>query len=84
MVLRGLMSDAEWAFFALFLIENWTKSLRQPSDLRRVLDGVLYLARTGVLIRPIGPKGPFCCRRRACDQSDRLHVLPLASGIWRP
>jgi transposase len=42
------MSDAEWAFFAPFLIENRTRGGRRPLDHRRVLDGVLYVTRTGI------------------------------------
>ncbi|MCA3292580.1 MAG: transposase, partial [Roseomonas sp.] len=38
------MSDAEWAFFAPFLIENRRRGGRRPLDHRRVLDGVLYVA----------------------------------------
>jgi transposase len=47
-LLRGLMSDAEWALFAPFLIENRIQGGRIPLDHRRVLDGVLYVTRTGV------------------------------------
>ncbi len=47
-VFRGLMSDAEWAFFAPFLIENRTQGGRRPLEHRRVLDGLLYVTRTCV------------------------------------
>ena len=55
-MLRGLMSDAEWAFFAPFLIENRTLGGRRPLDHRRVLDGVLYVTRTGVPWRDLPPE----------------------------
>ena len=55
-MLRGLMSDAEWAFFAPFLIENRTQGGRRPLDHRRVLDGVLYVTRTGVPWRDLPPE----------------------------
>jgi transposase len=50
------MSDAEWAFFAPFLIENRTQGGRRPLDHRRVLDGVLYVTRTGVPWRDLPPE----------------------------
>lgn len=55
-MLRGLMSDAEWAFFAPFLNENRTQGGRQPLDHRRVLDGVFYVTRTGVPWRDLPPE----------------------------
>lgn len=42
-MIRGLMSDAEWAFFAPFV----TASTGRPSDYRRVLDGIFWVMRTG-------------------------------------
>ena len=47
-MLRGLMSDEEWAFFAPFLIENRSRGGRPPQDHRRVLDGIFYVTRTGL------------------------------------
>jgi transposase len=55
-VLRGLMSDMECAFFAPFLIENRSQGGRRPADHRRVLDGVLYVTRTGVPWRDLPPE----------------------------
>jgi transposase len=46
-VVRGLLSDEEWAFFAPFVIESGPKRRRPPSDHRRVLDAVFWIARTG-------------------------------------
>lgn len=50
------MSDAEWAFSVLFLIENRTQGGRRPldQDHQRVLDGVLYVTRSGVPWRDLG------------------------------
>lgn len=47
MVLRGLLSDEEWAFFAPFVIEAGSLRGRPPADHRRVLDAVFWIARTG-------------------------------------
>ena len=44
---RGLMSDAEWAFFEPFLGAVRAPQGRPASDHRRVLDGVFWIARTG-------------------------------------
>jgi len=53
---RGLMTDEEWAFFAPFLIENRSRGGRPPSDHRRVLDGVFWIARTGSPWRDLPPE----------------------------
>ena len=46
-MVRGLLSDEEWAFFAPFVIEQGPKRGRPPADHRRVLDAVFWIARTG-------------------------------------
>lgn len=46
-MIRGLMSDEEWAFFAPFVIESGPRRGRPPSDHRLVLDGIFWIARTG-------------------------------------
>jgi transposase len=46
-LIRGLMSDVEWAFFAPFLIENRSHGGRLPQDHRKVLDGIFWITRTG-------------------------------------
>ena len=46
-MVRGLLSDDEWAFFAPFVIEQGPKRGRPPADHRRVLDAVFWVARTG-------------------------------------
>ena len=42
-MIRGLMSDEEWAFFEPFV----TAQTGRPSDYRRVLDGIFWVTRTG-------------------------------------
>ncbi len=46
-MVRGVMSDKEWAFFEPFVIETGPKRGRPPGDHRLVLDGVFWIARTG-------------------------------------
>ncbi len=46
-MVRGLLTDEEWAFFAPFVIESGPKRGRPPADHRRVLDAVFWIARTG-------------------------------------
>ena len=46
-MVRGLLSDEEWRFSALFVIEQGPKRGRPPADHRRVLDAVFWIARTG-------------------------------------
>lgn len=52
-MVRGLMSDAEWAFFAPFLVASGGKSGRPPRDHRLILDGVFWIARTGAQWRDL-------------------------------
>ncbi len=46
-MVRGLMSDEEWAFFEPFVTERGPRCGRRPRDHRLVLDGVFWIARTG-------------------------------------
>lgn len=46
-MIRGLMSDEEWAFFEPFVIARGPKSGRPPANHRRVLDAIFWIARTG-------------------------------------
>lgn len=46
-MVRGLMSDKEWAFFEPFAIERGPRRGRPPGDHRLMLDGVFWIARTG-------------------------------------
>ncbi len=46
-MVRGLMSDKEWGFFAQCLIETGPRRGRRPRDHLPVLDGVSRIARTG-------------------------------------
>jgi transposase len=52
-LIRGLMIDEEWAFFAPFMVESGPKRGRPPKDHRLVLDGVFWIARTGVQWRDL-------------------------------
>lgn len=47
-MLRGLMTDDEWAIFAPFLIAPCSRGGRPPRNHRHKLDGILWLCRTGV------------------------------------
>ena len=46
-MVRGLMTDEEWAFFEPFVTHMSAQGGRPPSNHRRVLDGVFWIARTG-------------------------------------
>lgn len=52
-MVRGLMTDREWKFFAPFVIATGGKSGRPPSDHRLVLDGIFWIARTGAQWRDL-------------------------------
>ena len=46
-MVRGLMSDREWAFFKPFVTMKGPKRGRPADNHRLVLDGVFWIARTG-------------------------------------
>jgi len=46
-VIRGRLSDEEWAYFAPFVIETGPLRGRPPLDHRRVLDAIFWITRTG-------------------------------------
>jgi transposase len=46
-VIRGLMTDDEWTIVEPFLTTASSLGGRPPGDHRRVLDGVLWICRTG-------------------------------------
>ncbi len=52
-MVRGLMTDKEWSFFAPFVIATGGKSGRPPQDHRLVLDGIFWMARTGAQWRDL-------------------------------
>ena len=47
------MSDEEWEYFAPFVIESGPRRGRRPQNHRLVLDGVFWIARTGVQWRDL-------------------------------
>jgi transposase len=47
-VIRGLLSDEEWGCLEPFVIERGAGSGRPPKNHRLVLDGIFWIARTGV------------------------------------
>ena len=44
---RDLMSDEEWVFFEPFILSVRAPNGRKPTNPRRVLDGIFWIARTG-------------------------------------
>jgi len=46
-LVRGLMSNKEWAFFEPFVTARGPKRGRPASNHRLVLDGIFWIARTG-------------------------------------
>jgi len=55
-LIRGRMSNREWAFFEPFVIVRGPKCGRPPVDHRRVLDGIFWIARTGAPWRDLPPE----------------------------
>jgi len=46
-VIRGLMTDEEWAIIAPFLTTPSSRGGRPPANYRQVLDGIFWICRTG-------------------------------------
>lgn len=46
-MVRGLMSDDEWAIFEQVVITVSVQGGRWPRDHRRVLDGIFWICRSG-------------------------------------
>jgi transposase len=55
-VLRGLLTDEEWAFFEPFVVETGPFRGRPPGGHRRVLDAIFWVARTGIPWRDLPPE----------------------------
>jgi len=45
---RDLMSDDEWSLFAYFILAIRALNGRKPINHRLVLDGIFWIARTGL------------------------------------
>ena len=54
-VIRGLMSDEEWAIFAPLLTMPSLRGGRPPKNHRHRLDGILWICRTGAPWRDLPP-----------------------------
>ncbi len=67
-MIRGLISDDEWAVFERFLARSSKQGGRPPKNHRRVLDGVFWIARTGAPTRQPAPTDI----PRMASQPDRL------------
>ncbi|SHG86219.1 Transposase [Kaistia soli DSM 19436] len=75
-VLRGPMTDDEWAFFAPFPLESGVHGGRPPADHRRVLDAVLWVTRTGSPWRDLpGEPGKL-------NSVHRQYRRSTEAGVW--
>jgi transposase len=75
-VIRGRLSDDEWAFFAPFVIETGPLRGRPPIDHRRVLDAIFWIARTGAPWRDLpGELGNW-------NSVHRQFRRWTAAGVW--
>jgi len=71
-LIRGLMSDAEWAFFEPFVRSRTGR----PAEHRRTLDGIFWIMRTGAPWRDLPQEfGPW---NSVYQQFRRWSV----SGLW--
>jgi transposase len=49
------LTDAEWAFLSPFLLEGRVRSGRPPTDHRRVMNAIFWIARQGLPWRELPP-----------------------------
>ena len=76
MVVRGLLTDDEWAFFEPFVIESGPLRGRPPRNHRRTLDAVFWIARTGAPWRDLPEElGNW-------NSVHRQYRRWTASGLW--
>jgi transposase len=75
-VIRGLMTDEEWAIFEPFLVRRSVLGGRPPGNHRRVLDGIFWICRTGAPWRDL--PGEFGDWNAVSRQFRRWS----ASGVW--
>jgi len=52
-MIRGLLSDKEWTCLEPFAVSRGAGSGRRPKNHRLVLDGIFWIARTGVAWRDL-------------------------------
>ena len=75
-MVRGLLSDDEWAFFEPFVIERGPLRGRPPADHRRTLNAVFWIARTGAPWRDLPEElGNW-------NSVHRQYRRWTASGLW--
>lgn len=75
-MIRGLLSDTEWAFFEPFVTETGRLRGRPPRDHRRTLDAVFWIARTGAPWRDLPRElGNW-------NSVHRQYRRWTASGLW--
>ncbi len=75
-MIRGLLTDEQWAFFEPFVIETGTLRGRPPRDHRRTLDAVFWIARTGAPWRDLPEElGRW-------NSVHRQYRRWTASGLW--
>ncbi len=75
-MILGLMTDAEWAFFAPFVTETGPLRGRPPRDHRRTLGGIFWVTRTGAPWRDLPEE--LGNRNSVHRQFRRL----TAGGLW--
>ena len=74
--MRGFLTDGEWAIFRPFVVAAGPGRGRPPTDHRRVLDGALWIGRTGAPWRELPPElGKW-------NSVHRQFRRWVASGIW--
>lgn len=75
-MLRGLLTDKEWAFFEPFVTETGAFRGRPPANHRRVLDAIFWVARTGVPWRDLPPE------QGNWNSVHRQYRRWTTSGLW--
>lgn len=75
-MVRGLLSDEEWAIFAPFVIETGAFRGRPPRDHRRTLGAIFWIARTGAPWRDLPEElGNW-------NSVHRQYRRWMTSGLW--
>ena len=75
-MLRGLLTDGEWALFEPFVVETGPFRGGPPGGHRRVLDAIFWVARTGIPWRDLPPE---LGNRNSVHRQGRRWTT---SGLW--
>ena len=69
---RHQLTDEQWSIVEPLIPKKHARTGRPPADRRQMLDGIMWILRTGAPWRDLPDRfGPFQCRRFHCQIPQR-------------